>query len=82
MKIGNTLGRLAAVLAVAIGLAAPAAAGTLDDIKARGTLRMGVLGELPPWGFIDATGQSQGYDVEVVGSPSGVTHLTFMRKAS
>ena len=27
-------------------------------------------------------GLEEGYDVEVVGSPSGVTHLTFLRKAS
>lgn len=65
MRLGKTFGRIAAALALAMGLAAPAVAGTLDDIKERGTLRMGVLGELPPWGFIDNTGASQGYDVEV-----------------
>ena len=43
----------------------PAAAQTVDEIKQRGTLRIGVLSELPPWGFLDASGNLAGYDVDV-----------------
>ncbi len=42
-----------------------ASAGTLDDIKERGTIRVGVLGGEPPWGFTDAKGQPVGVDIDV-----------------
>ena len=54
---------------LALGLGAmmlrPAAAQTVDEIKRRGVVRIGVLSELPPWGFLDASGQLAGYDVDV-----------------
>jgi polar amino acid transport system substrate-binding protein len=40
-------------------------AQTIEDIKQRGVVRIGVLSELPPWGFLDANGQLAGYDVDV-----------------
>lgn len=57
----------AAALAVGLGLAAaiPAGAQTLQEIKDRGVLRVGVMGEQAPWGFIDSNGQNAGYDVDV-----------------
>lgn len=63
----------AAILALAPLL--PAHADALDDIKKRGTIRVGVLSELPPWGFIDASGKNVGYDVDVaelIGKKLGV----------
>ena len=42
-----------------------ASAQTVDDIKKRGTVRIGVLSELPPWGFLDQNGNLAGYDVDV-----------------
>jgi polar amino acid transport system substrate-binding protein len=55
------------LLAIGIGLTAPqrASAQTVDEIKQRGVVRIGVLSELPPWGFLDATGNLAGYDVDV-----------------
>jgi polar amino acid transport system substrate-binding protein len=50
--------------ATALGIR-PASAQTVDDIKRRGVVRIGVLSELPPWGFLDANGNLAGYDVDV-----------------
>jgi cystine transport system substrate-binding protein len=54
------------VLATA-GLALPALAGDLlDNVKARGTLRIAMEGTYPPFNFKDPkTGQLAGYDVDV-----------------
>ncbi|APW38014.1 hypothetical protein RD110_13090 [Rhodoferax koreense] len=63
----------AAILALAPVFSAHADA--LDDIKKRGTIRVGVLSELPPWGFVDASGKNVGYDVDVaelIGKKLGV----------
>lgn len=35
----------------------------IDQIKQRGKLRVAVFSDKPPFGFVDANGQSQGYDV-------------------
>lgn len=58
--------------AVAMGLAAAgmftvadAHAVTLNDITARGTVKIGVLTGAPPMGMIDEKGNPTGYDVDV-----------------
>ena len=51
----------AALVAVPFG---PAIAETVENIKKRGTIRLGVLGDQPPWGFVDAEGNNAGYDVD------------------
>lgn len=51
----------AALLATSVD---PAAAETVDDIRKRGKVRLGVLGDQPPWGFLDAEGKNAGYDVD------------------
>ena len=64
-----------ALTAAGLMAASPAFALTPEDIKKRGTLRIGVLSELPPWGFLDAGGQPAGYDVDVgklIGKKLGV----------
>lgn len=38
-------------------------AATLDEIKERGTIKIGVFGDKPPFGYIDAQGKNQGYDI-------------------
>lgn len=50
--------------------AAPAAASnaggdSLARIKAAGVIRIGVFGDKPPFGYLDANGKSQGFDVEI-----------------
>lgn len=39
------------------------ASNALDTIKANGVVRIGVFGDKPPFGFIDANGVNQGYDI-------------------
>lgn len=50
--------------------AAPTAASnaggdSLARIKAAGVIRIGVFGDKPPFGYLDANGKSQGFDVEI-----------------
>ncbi|WP_019851415.1 cysteine ABC transporter substrate-binding protein [Desulfitobacterium sp. PCE1] len=40
-------------------------AGSLEEIKQRGTLRIGVFSDKPPFGYVDSNGQNQGFDVEI-----------------
>jgi polar amino acid transport system substrate-binding protein len=41
----------------------PAAKTAINEIKQRGTIRIGVFSDKPPFGFIDANGKNQGFDV-------------------
>jgi polar amino acid transport system substrate-binding protein len=43
----------------------PAHAQSLNAIKARGTLIVGVQGDFPPWGFKNASFEHVGYDIDV-----------------
>jgi polar amino acid transport system substrate-binding protein len=45
-------------------VAGPALAETVQDIQKRGRIRLGVLGDQPPWCYIDADGKNAGYDVD------------------
>src|SRR5215470_12947255 len=40
-------------------------AGSMDDIKARGELAVGVKIDYPPYGFIDAQGQTTGMEPDM-----------------
>ena len=44
---------------------ADAPARTLDEIKADGTLKIGVFSDKKPFGYIDENGEYQGYDVNL-----------------
>ena len=58
--------RYAWLLGTLLGLAAiPAIAGTLDDVRARGRLVVGVKVDYPPLGFLDAQGYNAGVEVEL-----------------
>lgn len=61
MKIANMF---VAGLAL-LGLTAAAGAGTLDDIVARGELRVAVQTQGPPFSMIDASGERTGSSVEL-----------------
>ncbi|QDR79269.1 cysteine ABC transporter substrate-binding protein [Sporomusa termitida] len=37
----------------------------IEEIKKRGTVRIGIFGDKPPFGFIDANGKNQGFDVYI-----------------
>ncbi|MDO4619482.1 MAG: cysteine ABC transporter substrate-binding protein [Lachnospiraceae bacterium] len=58
----------AAVTALAVGLStgsvfAEDAFRTLDEIKASGSIRIGVFSDKAPFGYVDENGDYQGYDV-------------------
>jgi polar amino acid transport system substrate-binding protein len=36
---------------------------SVEEIKKRGTIKIGIFGDKPPFGFVDANGKNQGYDV-------------------
>jgi len=55
---------LAALLTAAL---APAQAGQLDDIDARGVLRVGSTGDYKPFSYLPAGGDFIGMDVELAG---------------
>lgn len=60
--------RLAGLLLAGAALAAPLAASAadlLDEVKARGTLRIACEGTYPPFNFKDEKGQLTGFDVEI-----------------
>ncbi|WP_081269229.1 transporter substrate-binding domain-containing protein [Variovorax paradoxus] len=64
-----------AALVASMPLAMHAAAQSIEDIKKRGTQRVGVLSELPPWGFVSDQGKNVGYDIDVaelIGKKLGV----------
>jgi polar amino acid transport system substrate-binding protein len=56
---------VAGLMASALACAGPAAAQTVDEIKKKGVVVVGVQADQLPWGFIDANGQNAGYDVDV-----------------
>jgi ABC-type amino acid transport substrate-binding protein len=71
-------------LAVVIVAAAPAAAqvGTLDRIRSSGAITLGYIEQAPPFSFVDAKGEPQGYSVELcreiargIGEQLGVANL-------
>ena len=71
-KIGSCLHRVSVSgLAVALCVLAltlrvcPATAGTLDEIRSRGKLVVGVKTDYAPLGFIDASGRNAGVEVEL-----------------
>ena len=61
--------RRAAVLMLGVAVAAlavsAASAQTVDEIKKRGTINIGVLSGEPPWGFTNEKGEPVGVDIDV-----------------
>jgi len=56
---------LVVFLVSALAVAGPAFAGGLDDARSRGKLLVGVKTDFPPFGYLDAAGKPQGFDVDV-----------------
>jgi polar amino acid transport system substrate-binding protein len=61
-----------------------AEAGTLDTVKQRGVIVVGVKADFPPFGYIDEAGQRAGFDLDIshelakiiLGSPEKVQFVT------
>ena len=57
----------AAMLAIPLmtGAVRPAAAQTVDEIVSRGTINIGVLVDLPPYGILNDKQEPDGFDIDV-----------------
>lgn len=42
-----------------------AATGSIEDIKKRGTIKIGVFSDKAPFGYVDSAGKNQGFDVVI-----------------
>jgi len=58
---------LLAAIVIATFAAGPARAGSLDDIRARGTLIVGTKADYQPFGFRDAAGNIVGFEPDIAG---------------
>lgn len=66
MNIFKKTATLAAGMALLAGLAVSSAmAQTTEEIKARGSINIGMLVDFPPFGILDAQGKPDGYDADV-----------------
>jgi polar amino acid transport system substrate-binding protein len=54
-----------ALMTAAVVAATPLAAQTPDEIKAKGTITIGMLVDFPPFGIMNADNQPDGYDADV-----------------
>ena len=63
MKKSTAIIALILALILSATALADAPARTLDEIKADGTLRIGVFSDKKPFGYVDENGEYQGYDV-------------------
>ena len=80
MKTIRNIAVLVLVLVLSLSLVAAASADvvyrTLDEIKASGTINIGVFSDKNPFGYVDENGEYQGYDVYFarrIGEDLGVT---------
>ena len=76
----RNIAALVLVLVLSLSLVAAASADvvyrTLDEIKASGTINIGVFSDKNPFGYVDENGEYQGYDVYFarrIGEDLGVT---------
>ena len=77
MQLNAKFKALLASAAIAVGLTAcgggsgdaqssqSSGAATVAAIKEKGVIRIGVFGDKPPFGYVDANGKNQGFDVEI-----------------
>lgn len=68
MKLIKKVSSLLLVLTVGVGFFVgcgnkSSEKSAIDIIKERGTIKVGVFSDKPPFGYVDANGQNQGYDV-------------------
>lgn len=63
-KPGRIAGAVAGIIAASL-IGAAASAGTLDEVKERGNLVVGVKTDFPPFGYVDSSGKNIGFDVDL-----------------
>lgn len=65
MKLSRRMAMSVLGAALLAGFVSPAAAQTVDAIKAAGTVKVGMLVDFPPFGIMDASNNPDGYDADV-----------------
>lgn len=65
LSITRRLAVAGALMAAAVAMAVPAAAQTVDEIKSKGKVTIGMLVDFPPFGITTAEGKPDGYDADV-----------------
>ena len=53
------------LLTLSLLLLSSFAAADLKEVKEKGSIRIGVFADKPPFGFLDKEGKNQGFDVEI-----------------
>jgi polar amino acid transport system substrate-binding protein len=61
----NFMGMALATAAFAMVGASAASAATVDEIKSKGTIVVGIQGDNAPWGFVNSSGVQDGFDADV-----------------
>jgi polar amino acid transport system substrate-binding protein len=56
---------LALLALAAIAIASGSQAGTLEDVKKKGVVVIGIQGDNPPWGYVDSSGKQDGIDADM-----------------
>lgn len=67
MKFVRMLSALFIAASMLLGMQTAASADQLQDIKARGTLRVAIPQDYPPFGFMGPDKKLKGYDIEMAG---------------
>jgi polar amino acid transport system substrate-binding protein len=65
VAINRRLFGTALLALMSIGIAGKSQAGTLEDVKKKGTVVIGIQGDNPPWGYVDSSGKQDGIDADM-----------------
>ncbi|MXN53514.1 transporter substrate-binding domain-containing protein [Shinella sp. AETb1-6] len=59
------MGVVLATTALVLGGTTAASAASLEEVKAKGTIVVGIQGDNAPWGFVNSSGTQDGFDADV-----------------
>ncbi|MCD1262257.1 ABC transporter substrate-binding protein [Shinella sumterensis] len=59
------MGVVLATTALVMGGTTAASAASLEEVKAKGTIVVGIQGDNAPWGFVNSSGTQDGFDADV-----------------
>lgn len=59
------MGVVLATTALVMGSTTAASAASLEEVKAKGTIVVGIQGDNAPWGFVNSSGTQDGFDADV-----------------
>lgn len=65
LPLNRRLLRIALLTLAGFAVAGMAQAGTIEDVKKKGTVVIGIQGDNPPWGYIDSSGKQDGIDADM-----------------